>query len=442
MPRCRRKMFCLMVPFLVLLFFEKYPRRRPSAPQTKQSSGLCGGELVNDTITALKYNKTFIVSLYHDSRQQNVTRAIAVVHYKKVQDLYCWFCCSHNNRISIGRAAIDIHPERFGLPIGAADIVCVEPQSCSPRYMSIHPSAKGSMDELPKFEIKNRVPRTSFFAEFTICLSVMYENYSNVLQFIQSMEMYKILGAERVYIYKTSCSLLMDQILKFYVEEGTVEIIPWPITSYVNLSSFWYSYQDWDYGKTTVLNDCIYRNMYLSKYVVFNDINEIILPLKHLNWKNMIHSLEDQNPGAGIFFFESHFFSQNVFLSSDQFNFSLWKIVPGVNILQHVYREPYKLHINILKKMIVNPRKVVQASSYSILKGYSRTLEVSKDIAILFNCRKHHENDVGEKYLIRDTAIWRFNLSLISNVNKVLEKLDKTSKSSWSTFLESIAKIF
>ncbi|XP_063172384.1 uncharacterized protein LOC134506224 [Candoia aspera] len=441
MPRCRRKLFWVIVPFLVLLFFETYPRRRPSTtpPQTKRSSGPCSGDLVNDTITALKYNKTFIVSLYHDGRQQNLTRAIAVVHYKKVQDLYCWFCCSRDNRISIIRAAVDIHPERFGLPIGAADIVCVEPQSCSPRYVSIHPSTKGSMEDLPWFEIKNRVPQNSFFAEFTLCLSVMYENHTNVLQFIQSMEMYKILGAQKVCIYKTSCSLLMDQILNYYVEEGTVEIIPWPITSYVNLSSFWYSYKDWDYGKTIVLNDCIYRNMYRSKYVVFNDISEIILPLKHLNWKNMIHSLEDQNPGAGIFFFESHFFSQNVFLSSDKFSFSLWKSIPGVNILQHVYREPNKLHINVLKKMIVNPRKVVQASSHSILKGYSRTLEVSRDIAILYNCRKHHENDVGEKYLIRDTAIWRFNMSLIGNVNKVL---DKISKSSQSTFLKIIAKIF
>ncbi|XP_070811998.1 uncharacterized protein [Pituophis catenifer annectens] len=448
MPRFKSKMIWMAIPFLILLFFEMYPRR-PLAPtqQTQLNLGACRGELVNGTITALKHNKTFVVSLYHDDRQQNLTRAIAMVHYKKIQDLYCWFCCSHNNRISIIRASIDIHPERNGFPVGGADIVCLEPQRCLPQYMSIHPSTKGSMAELPWFEINNRVARTWFVTEYTVCLSVMLENYDNALQFVQSVEMYKILGAKKVYLYKMNCSSLMDRILHFYVQEGTVEVIPWPITSYVRLSSFWYSYQDWGYGKTTVLNDCIYRNMYRSKYVVFHDINEIILPLKHPNWKTMIDSLEDQNPGVGIFFFETHFFSQNVFSSLDKFNITLWKTIPGVNILRHVYREPNKLHINILKKMIVNPRSVVQASSHSVLKGYGRTLEVSSDVAILYNCRRHLENEFGEQYLMRDTTIWRFNVSLISNVNKVFDRVlshqnDNISKSFWGTFLGSLAKIF
>ncbi|XP_015675486.1 uncharacterized protein LOC107291048 [Protobothrops mucrosquamatus] len=448
MPRFKSKMLWMVIPFLILLLFEMYPRRPSSqASQTKLSLGPCRGELVKDTITALKHNKTFVVSLYHDDRQQNLTRAIAVVHYKKIQDLYCWFCCSHDNRISIIRASVDIHPERFGLPVGAADIVCLEPQRCLPQYMSIHPSTRGSMAELPWFEINNRVSRTWFVREYTVCLSVMPENYDNVLQFVQSVEMYKTLGAKKVFIYKMSCTSLMDRILNFYVQEGTVEIILWPITSYVRLSSFWYSYQDWGYGKTTILNDCIYRNMYRSKYVVFNDINEIILPLKHPNWKGMIDSLEDQHPGVGIFFFESHFFSQNVFLSLDKFNVTLWEAIPGVNVLQHVYREPNKLHINILKKMIVNPRSVVQASSHSILKGYGRTLEVSRDVAILYNCRRHLENEFGEQYLMRDTTIWRFNVSLISNVNQVFDqvlgkRVDSIPKAIWSMFWESLGKIF
>ncbi|XP_070614796.1 uncharacterized protein [Erythrolamprus reginae] len=441
-------MIWMTIPFLILLFFEMYPKK-PLGParQTQLNVRSCRGELVNGTITALKHNKTLVVSLYHDGRQQNLTRAIAMVHYKKIQDLYCWFCCSRSKRISVVRASVDIHPERFGFPVGAADIVCLEPKGCFPQYISIHPSTKGSVAELPWFEINNRIARTSFVMEYTVCLSVMPENYDNALQFVQSMEMYKTLGAKKVYLYKMNCSSLMDQILHLYVQEGIVEVIPWPITSYLRLPSFWYSYQDWGYGKITILNDCLYRNMYQSKYVVFNDINEIILPLKHPNWKTMIDSLEDQNPGVGIFFFESHFFSQNVFSALDKFNITLWKTIPGVNILRHVYREPNKPQINILKKMIVNPRSVVQTSSHSVLKGYGQTLEVSRDVGILYNCRKHRENEFGEHYLVRDAAIWRFNVSLISNVNKVFNQVlgnrsDNIFDFIWRMFLGSLAKIF
>ncbi|XP_053230233.1 beta-1,4-galactosyltransferase galt-1-like isoform X1 [Podarcis raffonei] len=435
---CRRNNFMVVVSFLIVLSFEAYLwlMQTPLLPQTIQSTDLCKGEIANDTITALKYNKTFIISPYHDDREGNLTRVIAVVRYKKIQDLYCWFCCSHDGHVSIIRAAIDIHLDRTDFPFGPADIVCLEPKKCSPKYVSIHSSPRGKIDKLPRFEIKNRVPKDSFSAEFTLCLPVMFGNYSNVLQFIQSMEMYKILGAQKVLVYMYNCSQLIEKVLEFYVAEGTIDIIQWPIFSYVNFSSFWYSSKDWDYGKATVLNDCIYRNMYRSKYVVLNDIDEIILPIKHLSWKTMISDLEDRNPETGIFLFENHLFPQHIFSSTDTLNISSWKMVPGTNILQHIYREPIKLKFSNQRKMIVNPRAVVQTSVHTILKGYSKTLVVPKEIAILYHCRQYVEKEVPGKYLIRDTTIWRYNVSLINNVNNILEKQfpRKSSKFRWNKF--------
>ncbi|XP_061459526.1 beta-1,4-galactosyltransferase galt-1-like isoform X1 [Rhineura floridana] len=438
MSRYRRMTSLVLVTFLTILSFGAYfwLMQTPFLVKTKPSTDLCKGEIVNETITALQYNKTLIISPYHDDRQQNLTRVIAIVHYKKIQDLYCWFCCSHDGHVSIIRATVDIHLDRTEFPVGMADIVCLEPRGCFPKYVSIHSSPRGKIDKIPRFEIRNRVPRDSFSAEFTVCLSGMFGNDSNVLQFIQSMEMYKILGAQKVLIYMYSCSQLIQKLLKFYVAEGTVEIIPWPILSHVNFSSFWYSPKDWYYGKTTVVNDCIYRNMYRSKYVILNDIDEIILPIKYPSWKTMISNLEDQNPGTGIFLFENYLFPQNVFSSIDTFKISFWKIVPGANILQHIYREPTRLRFSNQRKMIVNPRKVVQTSLHSVLKGYGRTLEVPREIAILYHCRKHTKKEIPRKYLIRDASIWRYNMSLINNVNKVLKEQfpRKSFKSIWKKF--------
>ncbi|NXY86456.1 GALT1 galactosyltransferase, partial [Alcedo cyanopectus] len=316
-------------------------QRLSHLPKIVQEGSRCRGKITNSTITALKDNRTFIISPYFDDRESKVTRVIGIVHHEDVKQLYCWFCCQPDGKTYVSKATIDVHSDRFGFPYGTADIVCLEPENCDPTHVSIHQSPRGNIDQLPRFEIKNRKAET-FSVDFTLCISTMFGNYNNVLQFIQSMEMYKILGVQKVVIYKNNCSHLMEKVLKFYIEEGTVEIIPWPINSHLRVSSKWhFSMDEKDigyYGQITALNDCIYRNMQRSKFVVLNDADEIILPLKHPDWKTMMSSLQEQNPGTGIFLFENHIFPETI--STDMFNISSWNTVPGVNILQHVHREP------------------------------------------------------------------------------------------------------
>ncbi|NWI98169.1 GALT1 galactosyltransferase, partial [Pitta sordida] len=320
-------------------------------------------------------------------------------------------------------ADIDVHSDRFGFPYGATDIVCLEPENCDPTHVSIHPSAHGNIDQLPSFEIKNRQPEP-FSVDFTVCISAMFGNYNNVLQFIQSMEMYKILGAQKVVIYKNNCSHLMEKVLKFYIDEGTAEVIPWPINSHLKVSSTWQFMQDGKdigyYGQITALNDCVYRNMKRSRFVLLNDADEIILPLKHPNWKTMMSSLQEQNPGTGVFLFENHIFPET--FSTPMFNISSWNTVPGVNILQHVHREPDRKHVINPRKIIVDPRKVIQTSVHSVLRAYGRSVYVPMDVALVYHCRKPLQGDLPRESLIRDTSLWIYNSSLIRNVNKVLSQ--------------------
>lgn len=398
-------------------------QRLSHQPKVIQEGRRCRGKIANSTITALKGNKTFIISPYFDDRESKVTRLIGIVHHEDVKQLYCWFCCQPNGKIYVSKAKIDVHSDRFGFPYGAADIVCLEPENCDPTHVSIHQSPHGNIDQLPRFEIKNRKAET-FSVDFTVCISAMFGNYNNVLQFIQSMEMYKILGVQKVVIYKNNCSHLMEKVLKFYVEEGTVEIIPWPINSHLRVSSKWHFMQDGThigyYGQITALNDCIYRNMERSKFVVLNDADEIILPLKHPNWKTMMNSLQEQNPGTSVFLFENHIFPETV--SSRMFNISSWNTVPGVNILQHVYREPDRKDVINPRKMIVDPRKVIQTSVHSVLHAYGNSANVPMDVALIYHCRKALQRDLPRESLIRDTTLWRYNSSLIMNVNKVLSQ--------------------
>ncbi|XP_048368031.1 uncharacterized protein LOC125441469 [Sphaerodactylus townsendi] len=386
----------------------------------------CSGIPARNTITPLKGNRTFIIAPYFDNRKNKMTRVISIVHHTEVKELYCWFCHPSKGEIYISKAEINVHSDRFDFPYAATDLECLEPEDWEPRYVSIHWSPTGDIDQLPLFEIRNRDPESSL-VDFTVCISAMFGEYNNVLQFVQSMEMYKILGVDRVVIYKNSCSPLMEKVLDFYVAEGTVEIIPWPIDSYLSVSSYWHHSMDPKdigyYGQITALNDCVYRNMYKSSYVLLNDMDEIILPGKYKDWKTMMQNLQGQHPGTGVFLFENHIFPKTVFTPSYRFNTSSWNAVPGVNILQHVLREPDRKNIVNPRKMIVDPKKVIQTSVHSVLQADGVSIYIPMDVALVYHCRTPLQENISRHLLIKDTTLWRYSVPLIGNVSQVLQQI-------------------
>lgn len=392
-------------------------------PVRHKSKGFCKGEIVNSSISALSDNKTFVVAPYFDNRVKKLVRTIGIVPYEVVKEVYCLFCCPAGGDTYISKALIDVHADRFGFPYAATDLLCREPPDCDPQYVSFSRFPQRNTDLLPRFEIQNR-EITNPLVDFTVCISTMFGDYNNVLQFIQSMEMYKLLGVQRVVIYKNSCSQLMEKVLEFYMAEGTVEVVPWPITTYLSVSTQWLYNHDGTqigyYGQITALNDCVYRNMYRSEYVLLNDIDEIILPSQHPDWKTMMQNLQDQNPEIGVFLFDNYVFPNTVFTSA---GIPSWDAVPGVNILQHVLREPDRKEVLNPQKMIINPRKVVQTSVHSVLQAFGESLTVPMDVAIVYHCRAPLQPDLPRESLIRDTTLWRYNSSLISRVNKVLQKI-------------------
>nr|XP_020656567.1 uncharacterized protein LOC110082931 [Pogona vitticeps] len=405
-----------------IVTFSYLQKKTTSTPQKM----FCKGISATGSITPLEDNKTFIIAAYADKRQngRSIVRLIGIVHYRDVQHLYCWFCCPSRKKIRISEAEIDVHSDRFDFPYGTTDLCCSEPKDCAPNYVSVHWSRQGKIDQMPQFEIKNR-DTESLLMEFTVCISTMFGRFNNVLQLVQSIEMYKILGAKKVVIYKNSCSQLVEKVLEFYVTEGTVEVIPWPIQSYLSVSPYWHHKRAGKdigyYGQITALNDCLYRNMYKSKYVLLNDIDEIILPVKYPDWGTMMRDLQRENPHSAVFLFENHIFPNSVFMPNDLFNTSSWNAVPGINILQHVLREPWRYTVFNLQKMIVDPRKVIQTSVHTVLKSYGSSFYVGSDVALIYHCRAPHRPNLPRESLIEDKTLWRYNKSLIGNVNRVLQ---------------------
>ncbi|KAE8582291.1 hypothetical protein XENTR_v10020059 [Xenopus tropicalis] len=377
------------------------------------------------SITPLQDNKTLIMSAYYDDRESNNVRIVAILNVDKVKELYCWFFCEFRKGYIPVRAQIDVPSDQFGFPYSAAIVLCKDPQLCFSHHISIHSTSTGDIDGIQVFEIKNREPR-SFSANFTVCISTMFGNSSNVLQFVQAIEMYRILGAQKVVIYKNSCSRAIGRAVDYYVSEGVVEVVPWPIDRYLRTSDAWHHDMDPKneigyYGQVAALNDCLYRNMYKTKYLTFNDIDEIILPRIHTDWNEMMETLQKEHPDKSVFLIENHYYP--IHLTDHTFDNAFPKDVPGRNILQYIYYEPEQPNVYNNHKMIVNPRKVIQTSVHFSLKAYGGNLDVANHIAGLHHSREAKQPNLPFTSLIRDTTLWKYNVTLIRNVNRVLKNL-------------------
>ncbi|XP_066569254.1 uncharacterized protein LOC136758619 [Amia ocellicauda] len=418
---------CLLLLVYWIGFHQIYSTFNSHLQPPIQSHG-CPQYPLEETIAPVKGSRHFMVAAYEDHRERRVTRIIGINNREDHQPLNCVFCCA-DNKLVYKEAEIDMHSDHFGFPFVTTDTLCKEEPSCNATQVTI--LGHGDVMEIKDVRflpIRNQEKREDAFPyEFTVCISNLFGNYNNVLQFIQTIEVYKILGIERVLIYNTSCSPLLEKVLQYYKEEGTLEVVPWPITSFLNPSSGW-NFQEHKgdlhyYGQLTTLNDCIYRNMYRTKYLLLNDIDEIIVPYQHNNLHKLMEQLAMQNPGTSVFLIENHIFPKNYFDDSKRFVLPLWKRVPGINIMEHIYREPDRKNVYNPTKMIINPRQVVQTSVHSVLKSMGRTFKVPPDVSRIVHVRVPLQGHLTKEQLHVDAKLWEYEAELIPNINKVIEKL-------------------
>ncbi|MBN3299465.1 YSNK protein, partial [Amia calva] len=372
--------------------------------------------------------KAFVVSAYSDERFfPGMVRVIGIVDRAQHSEFYCHFC--EGTQAFSSMAQLVFHSDHFGFPYGTADFLCQTPRR-ERGFRLVSVSVNPQVDPADHFlSIQNTEKNVSagFPYEFTVCISTLFGNYNNVLQFIQAMEMYRLLGAQKVLVYKSSCSPQLQSVLDYYKALGVLEVIPWNIHLHLNVSSGWlYSVHPGDlhyHGQVAALNDCVYRSMYTSHYVVLNDIDEIIVPRLHQDWGGMMRFLSSRHLGVNAFLFENSVFPNGVFGDEGAFDLQRWAAVPGVNILRHVHREPYQVLAFNARKLIVNPRGVIWTSVHKVLWLQGDWLKVSGTVARMHHYRTPDQPQLPREQLIRDTSLWRYNTFLVKNVVRVLHEV-------------------
>ncbi|XP_062408958.1 uncharacterized protein si:zfos-464b6.2 isoform X2 [Sardina pilchardus] len=422
--------FWLVTVVYLLLYLGENSRLgdRLNAPYPSGKSvpkSVCGlPERVNPLVH-VNGSRTYLVSSYMEHRSRSQIRTIAIVKRTEAVSYSCLFCCDEE-LIRTSNAEQEIHSDHFGFNFGAADILCSVPENClSPSHVAIHKSPLGNQKPsiLP---IRNQETRTeSFPYQFTVCISVMYD-YTNVLQLVQTLEMFRLLGAQHVAIYKSSCNTATQRVLDYYIKEGFVEIIPWPITQYINVSRGWQpsvSPGELHYfGQIAALNDCVYRFMYQTRYVVLQDLDEVIVPVKVNSWTELLPVLEQKHGSQTSFEFQNHVFRNTVGGRNAAERPREWQGISGVDILDHIWREPNYPNVFNNFKVIVDPRTVYRTTVHGLLSSDSRGVRVDADVARMYHIRAPWQQDVTREELIKDERLWDYAPRLIPAVSHVLNK--------------------
>lgn len=125
---------------------------------------------------------------------------------------------------------------------------------------------------------------------FTVCVTPFSFEFNNAAQLVEMVEINKLFGADRFTFYDYSIGPLVSKVLKSYSSEGLVEVLEWdvPVNVDTNPLDPTVEVEIHYFAQLVSLNDCLYRNMFKSKFVVFSDLDELIVPQMHDTWFDMI----------------------------------------------------------------------------------------------------------------------------------------------------------
>lgn len=131
-----------------------------------------------------------------------------------------------------------------------------------------------------------------------ILVIVNFHNIKNYKQVIDVIELSRHYGVDHIALYVTSSTIFIKYILFNYLKTKYIELIPFCFNyeiKYVHAT-----------GQVEKINDALYRFINNTKYIIYNDIDEIIVPIKASNYISLIN--EADNYSSDMYLFKSKLF--------------------------------------------------------------------------------------------------------------------------------------
>jgi len=276
--------------------------------------------------------------------------------------------------------------------------------------------------------------------KFAVCVKGLdFPEDDLSVKLVEWIELLHTLGAHKIFMYNLEVHPNVTKILDYYVNQGIVDLTPLSLPGYQpNLPVLQHLYlksklNNKRQNELIPYNDCLYRNMYKYEYVALLDIDEVIMPLKHNNWEEMMEevismSLKVKNESRASYNFRNVYFMDDMLENHEHGHFK--DIPPYLHMLQHVYRSVNYTKPGQYVKCFHNPEKALILHNHfplGCLGGVCTSYPVETEVAHLQHYRsdcvstlKKSCQEQFKKNSVKDTTIWRWKDQLISKTTSAL----------------------
>lgn len=291
---------------------------------------------------------------------------------------------------------------------------CAVEHSYMPFAVSLVPEE--CVEPMNRLKVINDKPNV--LANFTICLQpFFFTNKKSKIAFkiIEFIELAKILGANKFVLYVCNTTTEIGEVLKYYQKQNTLDILQWnlPKEVFPNIHVR---------GQISAENDCLYRYEKESKYLVYIDIDEFIIPRQHLTWNEMMNDLPKD---FGEYNFRHTLFRTN--WPTTNINYTKKNVALNYNVQSflRLSRDKEAYPHRKRSKCIINPKFVdIMGIHYaSKFKNTStKRFHVNNSTALLHHYR-YWTGKIETTPHVVDTEILKYEERFFKNVERVRKDL-------------------
>ncbi len=281
--------------------------------------------------------------------------------------------------------------------------VClVKDNSLLPTDVSLVQSKSQPNISLNKTPIQNYM-QFKVERNITVCaMNVLWGNIKDVSHVRNFIEINNYFGGEFFTIYNyTGLGIEVDKLLWKYEQKGLIEIIQYPIIELLAKKTVYK-------GQHIILQDCIYRNIFKSKYIVVIDLDEIIVPHAFKSWPEMIKGIGSVGTCCGYQFMNTFFYKNTNETANSK--------IPA---LDWTKRDKFPWSLHTKPKLIYDTKYVELISVHNVIKciHISHIVPVSPDLALLHHYRVpeytgpgwiNHGKNVWKESRITDNTMSKF----------------------------------
>jgi len=279
--------------------------------------------------------------------------------------------------------------------------------------------------------------------KFAVCVKGLdFPEDDLSIRLTEWLEVLGSLGADKIFLYNLEVHPNITKVLDYYSAQGLVDVTPISLPGYQpNLPILQHMYlksklNNKRQNELIPYNDCLYRNMYRYEYIALLDIDEVIMPLKHTNWEDMMKeavqsSLKVKNETRASWNFRNVYFMDEMLDAHEHQHF---KDIPEyLHMMQHVYRSANYTKPGQYVKCFHNPEKALILHNHfplGCLGGVCTSYPVDTGLAHLQHYRRDCVNTLKKSCAndfksnsVKDTSIWKVKDIVISRTNEALQKL-------------------